>query len=293
MSQATSARRTAMLDRTTIAAAVVAAALSLTTAAAQDDPRYPDWSGQWRKAPDGGPPRYDPSKPDGAGQQAPLKDEYRRIHEASMADQAQGGQGLYVMSVKCIPMGMPFQMSIVFPFEFVITPKTTYMLFEIMTSQPRRIYTDGRDWPKDPDLTFTGYSIGKWIDEDGDGRYNVLEVETRFLKGPRGYDTSGLPFHRDNKTVIKERIYLDKKDPNVLYNEITVIDNAMTRPYSKTQKALRNPNPRPIWKSDVCSEHNTHVRIGKENYFLSADDKLMPSKRGQAPPDLSYFKATQ
>jgi hypothetical protein len=70
-----------MLYRSTIAA-MVAAALSLTAAAAQDDPRYPDWSGQWRKAPDGGPPRYDPSRPDGVGQQAPLKDEYRRIHEA-------------------------------------------------------------------------------------------------------------------------------------------------------------------------------------------------------------------
>src|SRR3979409_929998 len=135
--------RTAMLHRTTIAAAMVAAALSLTTAAAQDDPRYPDWSGQWRKAPDGGPPRYDSSKPDGAGQQAPLKEEYRRIHEASMADQARGGPGLYVMSVKCIPMGMPFQMSIVFPFEFVVTEKTTFILYEIMTSETRRIYTAG------------------------------------------------------------------------------------------------------------------------------------------------------
>jgi hypothetical protein len=32
---------------------------------------------------------------------------------------------------------------------------------------------------------FEGYSIGKWVDEDGDGRYDVLEVETRALKGPR------------------------------------------------------------------------------------------------------------
>ncbi len=183
-----------MFYRTTIAAAMVAAALSLTAAAAQD--RFPDWSGQWRKAPDGGPPRYDPSKPDGAGQQTPLKEEYRRIHEASMADQAHGGPGLYVTSVKCIPMGMPFQMSIVFPFEFVITPKTTYILFEIMTSQPRRIYTDGRDWPKDPDPTFTGYSIGKWIDQDGDGRFDVLEVETRHLRVPRLFDQTGIPFSR-------------------------------------------------------------------------------------------------
>src|SRR5437660_5768834 len=94
-------------------------------AQAHDESKYPDWSGQWIKVPDGGPPRYDPSKPDGRGQQAPLKEKYRLMHEASMADQAIGGQGLYIASVKCIPLGMPFQMSIVFPFEFVVTEKTT------------------------------------------------------------------------------------------------------------------------------------------------------------------------
>jgi hypothetical protein len=276
-----------MLNRTTIAAAVVAAALSLTAAAAQDDPRYPDWSGQWRKAPDGGPPRYDPSKPDGAGQQAPLKEEYRRIHEASMTDQARGGPGLYVMSVKCIPMGMPFQMSIVFPFEFVITPRTTYVLFEIMTSQPRRIYTDGRDWPKDPDPTFTGYSIGKWIDEDGDGRFDVLEVETRHLRVPRLFDQTGIPFHEDGQAVIKERIYADKANPNIIYDEITTIDNALTRPWS-IKKTYRR-EPKVVWPENNCTEGNNDVVIGSESYLLSADGYLMPVKKDQPPPDLRYF----
>ena len=95
----------------------------------------------------------------------------------------------------------------------------------------------------------------------------MLEVETRFLKGPRGYDTSGLPFHSDNQTVIKERIYLDKADRDTLYDEITVIDHAMTRPYSKKQKAIRNPNPRPVWHSDVCSENNNWIKIGDEPYY--------------------------
>jgi hypothetical protein len=276
-----------MLYRTTIAAAMVAAALSLTAAAAQEDPRYPDWSGQWRKAPDGGPPRYDPSKPDGAGQQAPLKEEYQRIHEASMADQAKGGQGLYVMSVKCIPMGMPFQMSIVFPFELVITPKTTYVLFEIMTSQPRRIYTDGRDWPKDPDPTFTGYSIGKWKDEDGDGRFDVLEVETRHLRVPRLFDQTGIPFHEDGESVIKERIYADKANPNIIYDEITTIDNALTHPWS-IKKTYRR-EPKVVWPENNCTEGNNDVVIGSENYLLSADGYLMPVKKDQPPPDLRYF----
>src|SRR5262245_31221697 len=71
------------------------------------------------------------------------------------------------------------------------------------------------NWPKDAEPSFMGYSIGKWIDEDGRGRYNVLEVETRNLKGPRAFDASGIPLHTDNQTVVKERIYLDKSDPNI------------------------------------------------------------------------------
>jgi hypothetical protein len=188
---------------------------------------------------------------------------------------------------------MPAMMSFYDPMEMIVTPETTYILISHNDDSYRRIYTDGRDWPEDADPTFAGYSIGKWVDEDGDGKYDVLEVETRFLKLPRSYDTSGVPFHRDGQAVIKERIYLDKADPNTLYDEITVFDHALTRPWAKKQKATRNPNPRPVWKSDVCSEFNAQIRIGKENYFLSADGKLMPSKKDQAPPDLSYFKQTK
>jgi hypothetical protein len=32
------------------------------------------------------------------------------------------------------------------------------------------------------------------------------------------------------------------------------------------------------------------VAIGKENYFMSADGYLMPSRKGQEPPDARYFK---
>jgi len=43
----------------------------------------------------------------------------------------------------------------------------------------RRVFTDGRPWPENEVTSYQGISIGKWIDEDGDGRYDVLEVETR------------------------------------------------------------------------------------------------------------------
>jgi len=44
-----------------------------------------------------------------------------------------------------------------------------------------------------------------------------------------------------------------------------------------------------MWTENNCVEGNQHVTIGKENYLLSADGLLMPTRKGQAPPDLRYF----
>jgi hypothetical protein len=133
-----------------------------------------------------------------------------------------------------------------------------------------------------------GYSIGKWVDEDGDGKYDVLEIETRNLKNPRSLDASGAPLHADEKTIVKERIYLDKSDPNVLRNDITVIDNAFTRPLVVNKRYVRELRPI-VWVEAICPEGNPHVQIEGENYMRAADGKLMPAKKGQRPPDLRYF----
>jgi hypothetical protein len=163
-----------------------------------------------------------------------------------------------------------------------------------MSSRPiRRIFTDGRDWPKDIEPTYHGYSIGRWGEEDANGRYTVLEVETRGFKGPRAYDATGLPLHFDNQSIFKERFHLDKSDPNVLHDEITVIDDALTRPWSVDKTFRRNPNPRPNWRQNTCTEGNSQIVIGKENYLLRADGLLMPAKKDQLPPDLRYFKQPQ
>ena len=121
----------------------------------------------------------------------------------------------------------------------------------------------------------------------------MLEVETRGFKGPRSYDTSGLPLHADNQSIIKERIFHDKADPNILHDEITTIDHALTRPWTATKKYRRVQNPRPVWRESVCAENNPHVEIGKEGYMLSADGFLMPAKKDQPPPDLRYFKQSK
>jgi hypothetical protein len=170
----------------------------------------------------------------------------------------------------------------------VVTPETTYVIID-WVEHTRRIYTDGRDWPKDIDPTLVGYSIGKWLDTDGDGQFDTLEVETRGFKGPRHYDAGGLPLHHDNESVFKERIYLDKNNKNIMRNEITVYDHALTRPWTVTRTYEKSQNAKPQWPEFICAEGNSHIFIGKENYFISGDGYLMPSRKGQEPPDPRYF----
>jgi hypothetical protein len=288
-----------MHQRTTISATAVAikmavatktaAAVLMTFAAATakaDEMKYPDMETQWRNplaAGFGNP--WDTTKPMGLGQEAPLDPEYQAIFEKSVKEQAAGGQG-NSLGLTCIHPGMPKVMNFSEPGEIMIRPGTTYIVPQ--RYPVRRIYTDGRDFPIDEAPTFTGYSIGKWLDEDGDGRYDVLEVETRNFKGPRVFESTGIPLHKDNQTIVKERIYLDKDDPDTLHDIITTFDHALTRPWTVDRIYKREQEPK--WKERSCHEANLHVVIGSDQYFLSADQKLMPVKAGQAPPDLRYFK---
>jgi hypothetical protein len=285
-----------MLERCAggVFAIVLSSALTIAGAAAADG--YPDWSGAWSRFVVrglGGQPSFDQTKPWGFGQQAPLTTEYQKILADSIADQAKGGQGNFVEHAQCLPAGMPFMMVATRPLEFVVTPQSTYILVG-GSDHYRRIFTDERDWPQSIEPSFSGYSIGRWIDEDGEGRYSVLEAETRGpFKGHRAYDASGLPLHFDNESVFKERFRRDKVDPNLLHDEITVIDHALTRPWTVDKRYVRSPNPRPDWVEAYCSEGTAMVFIGKEGYYLSADGNLMPIRKDQLPPDLKYFKQTQ
>jgi hypothetical protein len=77
-------------------------------------------SGQWKR-PAGVGSQWDQSKPPGLAQQAPLTSEYQAILEASLADQAKGGQGTDT-HVSCLTNGMPRVMTATFPIEFVVLP---------------------------------------------------------------------------------------------------------------------------------------------------------------------------
>src|SRR5205814_7386259 len=98
---------------------------------------------------------------------------------------------------RCNPSTMPRTMSGISFMEFVISSSATYVLFEQLTFAARRIYTDGREWPKQYEPSYVGHSIGKWIDGDSDGQYDTLEVETRNIRGPKTWDQTGMPMADD------------------------------------------------------------------------------------------------
>ena len=149
--------------------------------------------------------------------------------------------------------------------EYIITPETTYILLDGSEAH-RRIFTDGRDWPSNVAPSYRGYSIGHWSEPDREGRYTLLEVDTRGFKGPRAYDATGLPLAFDNESTFKERFHLDKDDPNILHDEITVFDHALTRPWSVDKRFRRNPDPHPVWEETSLRPVNLRAHI--ENKFI-------------------------
>src|SRR5262249_42070954 len=175
--------------RSSIHAVAQAVALLTTIGCTQafDDTKYPNLKGQWTRAPvagAAGPPSFDPGKPPGRGQQAPLTPEYQAIFETNLREREAGVPGTWP-GPSCLPPGMPATMTAYQPMEIIVLPHTTFIRIDYIRETRRRIFTDGRIWPHHVEPGFDGYSIGRWIDEGGDGKFDVLEVETRHFKGPR------------------------------------------------------------------------------------------------------------
>ena len=253
-----------------VATGLVTAA-AVTTAEAQS--AYPDWSGQWARI---GSLNWPPEGYSEAGP-PPLTEEYQAIREQYLELRARG-----VLAgdppATCLPPGMPRVMKMSFPMEIIVTPATTYVIAD-WESQVRRIYTDARDWPAYILPEFSGYSMGEWHDEDGDGVYDMLSVETRGIKGPRSIDSTGVVLHENDQTVVLEEIR--RIDENTLENRITTIDDALTEPWTIHQQ-YRLETENVVWVEYVCAEGNRHIKLGDEWYFVNeTEGTLDPTRVGQ------------
>jgi hypothetical protein len=124
-------------------------------------------------------------------------------------------------NVHCMPRGAPRIWTDDYYKRIFQAPGRMIILTE-RNMQYRQIFTDGRPFPKDPNPTWNGYSVGHW---DGD----TLVVETIGYSDGLWLDASGKPMTDQAKTI--ERI----RRPNYgnLEVEITIDDpRAYTAPWS-------------------------------------------------------------
>jgi hypothetical protein len=117
--------------------------------------------------------------------------------------------------------------------EFQFTPGRVTILNEFDGNRLRRIYTDGRSHPPEPEPTFNGHSIGRW---EGD----VLVVDTvailpqTFL--PIGQSV-GVP--NNGGVHIVERIHL--AEPDRLEDDLVIeAPKVLAEPWKITKSFVRS-----------------------------------------------------
>lgn len=196
--------------------------------------KLPDWSGVWQ-------PDWSSLFPRGAQAQPKLTPDTAKVL-ADFNAKKKEGQNLQGEAANCIPPGMPGIMRMPYPLEFVYSPGRVNILHETY-SQVRRIYTDGRPLPDDPDPAFNGSSVGHW---EGD----TLVVDTIGLN-PHTSLMEGI--HPTEKTRLHEAFRLSA--PGTMTVETTITDPALfTEPYVQRQNYKLEKD----WtiREYVCEENN-------------------------------------
>ncbi len=179
-----------------------------------DIAKLPDWTGVWA-----------PDVPDQFRQVVTNPPPWtlaiaKQIAQQNADEKAGNPHGLFL---NCLPEAMPSWMLVSHnAMEFLFTPGRVTLLGESDGSRLRRIYTDGRGHPDDPDPTFHGHSIGHW---EGD----TLVVDTIGVS-PQALiavsEAVGVPNNGDLHVV--ERLHL--VGPDTLHDDLEI-----TAPHVLTQ----------------------------------------------------------
>ncbi len=194
--------------------------------------KLPDWTGVWTPLPTpatGKPPAHAGQWVDNEPQWTPAA--ARQIAALEADEQAGHPHNIYL---NCLPEGMPsFMIMTLNAMEFLFTPGRVTILGEFDGNRLRRIYTDGRPHPPDPDLTFNGHSVGHW--ENGTLVVDTVGILPEvFLPLGQGV---GLPNNGDMHIV--ERIRLAA--PDLLQDDLLVTaPHMLAKPWAYTRKFKRN-----------------------------------------------------
>ena len=118
---------------------------------------------------------------------------------------------------KCYPPGVPRVYFHPYPFEVLQTPKQTLLIYEY-DHWLRRVATDGRPLPTDPDALWMGTSVGKWV---GDHNFQVETVgfnEKTWLDRLGHAHSDQLKVTENFRRIDRDHLELDIKmeDPKAL-----------------------------------------------------------------------------
>jgi hypothetical protein len=178
-----------------------------------------------------------------------------QIAQLEKAEEQGDPKGLFV---NCLPEAMPSWMLITHnAMEFLFTPGRVTILGESDGNRLRRIYTDGRGHPADPDPTFHGHSIGHW-------EKDTLVIDTVAIL-PQTYlavsEAVGLP--NDGDMHIVERIHLEQ--PDMLRDDLEITaPHVLTRPWKTSRFLFRQRARKYDIVEGVCLQGN--YMDGKDNH---------------------------
>jgi len=197
-----------------------------------------------------------------------------QIAKLAAAEKAGNPKGLFV---NCLPESMPSWMLITHnALEFLFTPGRVTLLGESDGNRLRRIYTDGRPHPADPDPTFHGHSIGHWEDK-------TLVVDTVGVL-PETYIASseaiGLPNNGDMHIV--ERIHL--VGPDTLNDDLEIsAPHVLTRTWKTKLVLFRQRAKKYDIVEGVCLQGN--YSEGKDAAGNAVFVPALQSEGGNTLPD--------
>ena len=178
------------------------------------------------------------------------------------------GRPFLVLS-HCMPHGMPSWMLIAHnAIEILVTPGRITMLGEGDGNRLRRIYTDGRAHPEDPDLSFHGHSIAHWEGE-------TLVIDTVAI-APQAYiaisEAAGIPNNGDMHIV--ERVHLAK--PDVLNDDLEITaPKVLTTTWKTTRIFRRYPERHYEITEGECAQED--LSAAKDEF---GNDIFIPAPQG-------------
>lgn len=248
---------TSRTSRLTIAALALAVGAALASAplGAQQRPAtpssggegngaHPDFSGVWRTINAPAAPREGTNLRwlPGPGELPPLTPAYMDRYKKVQASREAGSEETEPVA-RCLPPGMPYFTLAQYGLE-IMQNKDKLVMFSEWMDAYRRVYLDGRTMPADFDVSYNGYSTGRW---EGD----TLVVETVNLRDDTVLDRYGSP-HSDVMRIT-ERIRLTA--PDQLENSTIVYDaKAFTKPWELVRRYRRAGKGNDELHENTCTE---------------------------------------